>query len=274
MTAPLRVTNSQGKNGGPVGNFDEHQGRYAPRAVNPEGAHPVLLVCEHASRAIPPEFGDLGLSTEALESHIAWDPGALTVALALSDALDASLVYASASRLIYDCNRPPKAPDAMPAKSEATVIPGNAALSEADRQARVDAYYRPFEDLLEKTVAAKAGPPVIVTIHSFTPVYLGRPRAVEIGILHDTDARLADAMLREPSRFTVERNQPYGPDDGVTHTLRRHALPGGLLNVMIEIRNDLLETPEGCVEVTECLQGWLDNALRALAPDQPREATA
>ncbi len=274
MTAPLRVTNSRGKNGGSVGNFDEHQGRYAPRVVNPDGAHSVLLVCEHASRAIPPEFGDLGLSAEALESHIAWDPGALTVSLALSDALDATLVHASVSRLVYDCNRPPEAPDAMPAKSEATVIPGNAALSEADRQARVDAYYRPFEALVAETVAARPVPPVIVTIHSFTPIYLGRERAVEIGILHDTDSRLADALLRESSRFTVARNQPYGPEDGVTHTLRRHALPSGLLNVMIEIRNDLLETPEGCVEVSDCLQGWLENGLTALAPDRPREATA
>ena len=88
--------------------------------------------------------------------------------------------------------------------------------------------------------------PVVITIHSFTPVYFGKPREVEIGILHDTDSRLADAMLTgaEGASLTVNRNDPYGPEDGVTHTLRLHALPDGLLNVMIEIRNDLI-TNEG-----------------------------
>ena len=81
------------------------------------GKSPVLLICEHASRTLPEHFGDLGLSEEALSSHIAWDPGALAVARAISAALDATLIYQRFSRLIYDCNRPPSSPGAMPAAS-------------------------------------------------------------------------------------------------------------------------------------------------------------
>ena len=137
----------------------------------------------------------------------------------------------------------------MPVKSDIYDIPVNFDLSEAERFARTSALYVPFHDRVSEIIAARQADGrnvVVVTIHSFTPVYHGRFRKVEIGILHDTDSRLADAMLAgaDGSSLTVNRNDPYGPEDGVTHTLRLHALPDGLLNVMIEIRNDLI-TNEG-----------------------------
>ena len=249
---------------------DSIQSDFAPGVANPGGQSPVLLVCEHASNAMPPSFGGLGLGAEALRSHIAWDPGALDTATHMAGLLDAALIHSRVSRLIYDCNRPPEAPDAMPPKSEATVVPGNADLSEAERATRTDAYYRPFETLLSDTLDQRGGAAVLVTIHSFTPVYHGVPRAVEIGILHDTDARLADAMLDAATGYRVERNAPYGPEHGVTHTLRRHALPRGLLNVMIEVRNDLLTSPQDCADMAKTLSGWVTKGLESLAG---REAT-
>ncbi len=89
------------------------------------GEEPVLLVCEHASQRLPERIGSLGLSPDALSSHIAWDPGALAVCRLLSAALDATLVYQRFSRLVYDCNRPPEAESAMPQTSEIFAIPGN-----------------------------------------------------------------------------------------------------------------------------------------------------
>lgn len=245
--------------------FDSIHSDFAPGVVNPGGQSPVLLVCEHASNAMPRSFCGLGLGAEALRSHIAWDPGALDTATHMAGLLDAALIHSRVSRLIYDCNRPPEAPDAMPPESEATVVPGNADLSEAERATRTDAYYRPFEALLSDTLDQRGGAAVLVTIHSFTPVYHGAPRAVEIGILHDTDARLADAMLDAASGYHVERNAPYGPEHGVTHTLRRHALPRGLLNVMIEVRNDLLTTPQDCADMAETLAGWVTKGLDSLS---------
>src|SRR6478735_12142492 len=164
----------------------------------PDGRSPVFVVCEHASNLLPSRYGNLGLSDEALSSHIAWDPGALAIARGLSASLDATLVSQRFSRLIYDCNRPPESPGAMPELSEIYEIPGNRGLSTAEREARTRALYIPFHDRIETLVkerAARGQPTVLVTIHSFTPVYNGKPRAVELGILHDEDARLADRML-------------------------------------------------------------------------------
>lgn len=234
--------------------------------LNPEGRSSVVVVCEHASRFIPPAFGDLGLDDVARQSHIAWDPGALDVARGLAMRIDAKLVATSVSRLIYDCNRPPSATAAMPARSEAFDVPGNATLTAAQRQDRTDNYYEPFRGSLAGTIAATPNP-VIVTVHSFTPVYHGKPRSVEIGILHDTDARLAEAMAQVAPLHTeakVEINVPYGPQDGVTHTLREHAIEAGHLNVMLEIRNDLIETARQQDAMAECLASWLTAALGVL----------
>lgn len=227
------------------------------------GASPVVLVCEHASPHIPDELNDLGLSKAARLSHAAWDPGAFGVAQTMADTLEATLVASKVSRLVYDCNRPPEALDAMPHISEAYEVPGNAALSSAERQARTSLYYTPFRRSLAAEIA-RTKQPVIVTIHSFTPVYHGTVRTVEIGIVHDTDHRLADAILDQADWFNVQRNAPYGPSDGVTHTLRLHGVANGHLNVMIEIRNDLIETHLDQAEMGRVLANWLTKALHEI----------
>tara|TARA_R110000751_G_scaffold271365_6_gene371584 strand:- start:79735 stop:80544 length:810 start_codon:yes stop_codon:yes gene_type:complete len=242
---------------------------------NIDGKSDVLLVCEHASNRFPFSLEKLGLSEEASNSHVAWDPGSFAVSRLMSDALDAPLIAQNFSRLVYDCNRPPDAPDAMPARSEIFDIPGNKDLSEGDRASRIAEVYTPFHaaisDFIEQRM--KAGRrPVLVTIHTFTPVYHGKPRAVELGILHDKDSRLADALLaaaEERSSLKVERNEPYGPQHGVTHTLQKHALPLHLLNVMIEIRNDLACREEDRKAVGAQMVAMLQAALDQVAGMQP-----
>lgn len=244
----------------------------SPVAVeNPKALSPFLLVCEHASRRLPEKMGTLGLSPEALSSHIAWDPGALSVSQLLVKSLDAALIYQRFSRLVYDCNRPPEAEAAMPPVSEVFEIPGNAAISPAERLDRTKALYIPFRDHVSDFIAARKAngrPPVLVTMHSFTPVYHGRQRDVEIGVLHDTDKRLADCMLaaaEKTNRYEVRRNEPYGPTDGVTHTLIEHGLKNGLLNVMIEIRNDLVRDEIGQKVMADYLTGLLGESLASLS---------
>ncbi len=228
---------------------------------------PLVFVCEHASNHIPASLNGLGLSQADRVSHAAWDPGALAVTQGLARHMGGVVVAADVSRLVYDCNRPPEAPDAMPARSELIEVPGNRDLSAAERAGRVAEFYLPFRDRLRRAIA-DAGRPIIVTVHSFTPVYFGKVRAVEIGILHDADTRLADALLdaaRTHTAAQVERNQPYGPQDGVTHTLKEHAVGAGLLNVMLEIRNDLIATPEQQAAMAAMLSGWLADALAQVA---------
>ena len=231
--------------------------------VNPTGGSAALLVCEHASWFIPDALDHLGLAADQRQSHAAWDPGALGVAMRMSQKLDATLIASTISRLVYDCNRPPSAPDAMPARSEVIDVPGNAGLTQADREQRAQTYYEPFRSAVAAHVSS-ATAPIIVTIHSFTPVYHGKSRAVEIGVLHDTDTRLADAMLDTAVQHTdalVLRNEPYGPENGVTHTLREHALPGEHLNVMLEIRNDLIQTEEQQNAMGDMIAVWVADAV-------------
>lgn len=230
----------------------------------------VVIICEHASAVLPKSAGDLGLSAEALSSHIAWDPGALAIARRLSDMLDGVLLHQRFSRLIYDCNRPPESPAAMPEKSEIFDIPGNRDLAPAERFARMAALYVPFHDRIAAEISRLAGEgrtPVVVTVHTFTPVYFGKAREVEIGILHDADSRLADAMLEaaQGGPYRAERNSPYGPEDGVTHTLRLHAIPQGFANVMIEVRNDLVRDDAAVEAVSSYLADLISGALERVA---------
>lgn len=234
---------------------------------NANGASPFVLICEHASNFIPPQYHGLELSPANRESHVAWDPGALDVSLHLSHALDAPLVAGGVSRLVYDCNRPPESKGAMPEKSELIEIPGNRDLSPTDRKARADVVYHPFCSAVSDLLDARGQETMVVTIHSFTPIFHGKHRGVELGILHDRDTRLADVMLKQadqcPHRL-IARNDPYGPEDGVTHSLCIHALSRGLPNVMIEVRNDLLLTSEGVAGMAEEILTLLEPALEEI----------
>lgn len=234
----------------------------AVEVIGPVGPAQLVFVCEHASCHIPDAFGGLGLTGAALNSHIAWDPGALELAKRLAARFSSPLVAGGLSRLLYDCNRPPEAPDAIPARSEIYEVPGNHAITAEHRTARVDQIYRPFEAALGDVLAATQ-PVAMVTVHSFTPVYHGAPREVEIGVLHDDDTRLADAMLThlQGCDHICRCNEPYGAQDGVTHTLRHHALPRGLANVMLEIRNDLIDDGRGLDHMADVLGRALDGSL-------------
>jgi predicted N-formylglutamate amidohydrolase len=144
----------------------------------------------------------------------------------------------------------------MPEISESTHIPGNRHLSPEHRLMRTREIYRPFHaaiaDLLDHR-AAEGAKSVVVSIHSFTPVYKGKPRAVELGILHDRDSDLADELITSFPTVDARLNEPYGPEDGVLHTLNLHAAPRGLRHAMIEIRNDFLLDERGQVEWAERL---------------------
>lgn len=232
-------------------------------ATSADGKHPFLLVCEHASNHIPAEFDRLGLSPEQGELHIAWDPGALQVSQHICTHLGAPLVASRYSRLLYDCNRPPEADDAMPEISEIHSIPGNLSLDTKARKDRVERFYLPFKQAVSDMIV-RTCPAALVTIHSFTPMYHGQLRDVEIGILHGQDARLAHAMIAIASAHcenVVRINEPYGPRDGVVHTLDLHGTSNGILNVMVEIRSDLIDSAERQARMAEGLAGWLTAAL-------------
>ncbi len=225
------------------------QGEEGPfSAVNEEGRSPFVLICEHASNVMPKRLGTLGLPESELTRHIAWDIGAEKVGRLLSRLMDAPLLLQRYSRLAYDCNRPPESPDSIPEMSELTVIPGNKKLSADDRLARVRDIYRPFHDGVSAVLdrrAAGGQTSLVVSIHSFTPIYKGKPRSIELGILHDRDTTLSSKLIKSFPNIDARLNEPYGPKDGVLHTLNLHGFTRGLQHAMIEIRNDLVATERG-----------------------------
>jgi predicted N-formylglutamate amidohydrolase len=225
------------------------QGEESPFiAVNEQGRSPFVLICEHASNTMPKTLGTLGLPEAELTRHIAWDIGAEKVGRLLSRLMDAPLLLQRYSRLAYDCNRPPESPDSIPEMSELTAIPGNRKLSAEDRLARAREVYRPFHDGVSAVLdrrAAGGQQSLVVSIHSFTPVYKGKPRSVELGILHDRDTTLSSKLIKSFPNIDARLNEPYGPKDGVLHTLNLHGFTRGLQHAMIEIRTDLVSTERG-----------------------------
>ncbi|WP_421780656.1 N-formylglutamate amidohydrolase [Kiloniella litopenaei] len=250
------------------------------KTTNLSGHGEYVIICEHASNHIPVKYNNLGLSDDDIKQHIAWDPGALAVAQQLSKQLDAPLVEQCVSRLVYDCNRPPEAWNAMPFQSEIFEIPGNANLSQEERENRINNVYKPFKEAVTACLDKKTNDshkPVIITVHSFTPVYKGQKRDVEIGFLHDKDNRFAEQLIQsfaaETSNYVLRLNEPYAPVDGVTHTLTEHALPRGLMNVMLEIRNDLIADQDTQDNMASILVKAIRNAKEALDNKQNQFAS-
>jgi len=243
----------------------------AVQIINESAVGPIVFVCEHASNRIPAAFDHIGISESVQQSHAGWDIGALALSIALSNRLASPLVASTVSRLVYDCNRAPDSdtaivPEIVP-ETETESLPGNQNLSHVQRLERIEAVYDPFSealsDLLDQRLTQNIST-CLVTVHSFTPVFCGQIRHVELGVLHDSDSFLADLILKIAPKYTtlvVERNQPYGPSDDVTHTLQKHALPRNMLNVMLEIKNDLLVEPASVEMVCDVLSPLLEEAI-------------
>lgn len=234
--------------------------------VNAAGASRMLLVCDHASARIPRCFDGLGLSPALLEEHIAWDVGSAGVARLLSEQLDAPLVLGGYSRLVVDNNRPLSAPDAFAVLSEDKEIPGNRALTDTEREARAATFFWPYHDTIEALVSTKAADtvPVLVSIHSFTPVYHGTQRSWDIGVLHRCDPRGANfalTHLRDDPSICVGDNKPYQIDLEGDYTVPIHAETRGLPYLMFEIRQDHIDSAAGIAKWARRLKGLLEVAL-------------
>ncbi|MFN4011982.1 MAG: N-formylglutamate amidohydrolase [Pannonibacter sp.] len=223
----------------------------------------LLLLCDHARNSIPPEFGDLGVPAPQLERHIAYDIGGRPLTLELARRLAAPAVMTTYSRLLIDPNRGEDDPTIVMRLSDGAVVPGNAKIGSAERQERIERYHRPYHDLITRTLdemTALAPPPVIVSIHSYTPVWRGSPRPWHAAVLWDSDPRAVHPVidgLRADPAIVVGDNEPY---DGAlkNDTMYRHGTQRGLAHVLIEVRQDLIADEAG-------VQAWADRLEPILA---------
>ena len=222
----------------------------ACRILRPEGAAPILFVCDHASRHIPAEYGNLGLTEADLCRHIAIDIGARALTEKLSAALDAPAVLAEFSRLLIDPNRASDADSLIPAHSDGVTIPGNRHIDAAERQRRIDLYYTPFHQAVAGMVAgfeARRVVPLVIGIHSFTPIMNAKARPWHIGLLWDKDPRLASALIKgleARGNLVVGDNEPY-TGRALFHTMQVHGAAHGFPQVTIEVRQDEIDSDAG-----------------------------
>ncbi|HEU0083641.1 MAG TPA: N-formylglutamate amidohydrolase [Bradyrhizobium sp.] len=226
---------------------------------NTDGRSPFLLTCDHYGRLIPRALGDLGVATSELERHIAWDIGIAGVAEGLSKRLDAHLIAQRYSRLVIDCNRPPCVASSIPVLSEATAVPGNEGLTraaaETRRKAIFDPYHRRIANVIKRRLRGHR-PTVLVSLHSFTPVYAGVARPWHVGTLYHRDTHLAPLLLqlfRAEGDLVVGDNQPYAVSDATDYTIPVHGEARGLMNSGIEIRQDLIADVSGQAQWAERL---------------------
>jgi predicted N-formylglutamate amidohydrolase len=219
--------------------------------VRPDGESSLILLCDHASNAIPHELDSLGLDPADLRRHIAYDVGARGLTLALSDLFEAPALLARFSRLVVDPNRGEDDPTLIMRVYDGSVIPGNRALDERERERRLATYHRPYHAAVSAAIHRSLGQgttPRLVSIHSFTPQLRGRaPRPWHVGVLWDRDDRIAAPLieaLRADDELVIGDNEPYsGRLEG--DCLWRHGTSRGLPHVLIEVRNDLIADMEG-----------------------------
>src|ERR1700759_203923 len=218
---------------------------------NAAGRSPFLLTSDHYGRLVPKRLGDLGLPESELKRHIGWDIGIAGVAEALADHLDAHLIAQRYSRLVIDCNRPIGAASSIPVFSEATAIPGNENLSREDRDRRQHEIFDPYHVRIDQAIDARARakrPTVLVSLHSFTPVYAGVSRPWHIAALYNRDRNLPRLLLqalRAEGDLVVGDNEPYAVNDATDYTIPVHGEARGLVNPGIEIRQDMIADPSG-----------------------------
>ena len=247
----------------------------ASEVLNPEGDPRLLLLCDHASNAIPSGYGDLGLSREDLDRHIGYDVGAAAVTRSMSRMLDCPAVLSCFSRLFIDPNRGEDDPTLVMKISDGAIIPGNRRADDAEIEHRLDLCYRPYNRAVSAAIEharALADPMTIISIHSFTRQLRGRPeRPWHVTILWDWDVVTAHGLmdrLRADPALVVGDNVPYrGRLEG--DCMWRHATQNRLPHALIEIRNDLIETEAGQLEwaarLSQVIRDMLD--MKKAAPE-------
>lgn len=236
--------------------------------VNPGGRPGLLILADHAGNRVPDRLAGLGLPRSELARHIGYDIGLAWLARRMAGLLEAPALLDHTSRLVIDPNRRPGEPTSIPETSDGTRVPGNQSLPAAERQRRVRDHFLPWHRAIAGRIAScrRAGlVPVLLSLHSFTPQLGGRDRPWQVGVLWRDDDRLAAPMLaalRARGDLVVGDNEPYSGKDAFGYTIEFHAQRTRLPHLMLELRQDQIDSEPRAFAWAELLAGHLEPLLR------------
>jgi len=227
----------------------------------------LLILCDHAGNALPPDYGRLGLHESEFERHIAYDIGAAGVARRLAERLDVPAILTCYSRLLIDPNRGADDPTLIMSLSDGAIVPGNRDLSGDEIARRVRLYYEPYHAAIERAIdlgLAAGTIPVLFSVHSFTESWKGVLRPWHVTVLWDKDPRLPKpllARLGQDPDLVVGENEPYS-GELAGDCLNRHGTGRGLAHALVEIRQDLIRDETGQIAWADRLAGVLGDLMR------------
>lgn len=210
----------------------------------------LLLICDHARNSIPRHYDNLGLSASDMVRHIAYDIGMEALTRRLADILGVPAVLSTFSRLLIDPNRGEDDPTVLMRISDGAVVPGNRYADAAEKERRLSLYHRPYHQAISASIdhmMASGQSPILISLHSFTPVWRGFVRPWHTGVMWDRDARvpkLLIAALKQGGDLIVGDNEPY-TGELTGDTMNRHGTCRGISHGLLEVRQDLVGDPAG-----------------------------
>ncbi len=241
----------------------------AVEILNGESEALFVFTCDHASNRVPRCLGDLGISAELMRTHIGWDIGAAALARRLAAAFQAPLFLSGYSRLVIDCNRPLESQGSIPSISAGHAIAANRDLSPAERNARQETFFHPYQNAIAAHLdrrRAKKVPTALIAVHSFTPDYPGEVRPWHVDFAYHRDRRLAGLLIDacQLPGIVVGDNLPYAVDDESDYTIPVHGEQRGLPHVLLEIRQDTLADAAGIALWGDRLAALFDRLTPAI----------
>lgn len=205
--------------------------------------HPgcIVYTCEHASNRVPAPLHPTPSDRALLRTHWGYDIGSawLTRRLAHGDVA----VLSRASRLVLDANRHPADPTLALSCTHDGPVSFNQSISDSALDARIQRFHVPLHDEISRVMTV-ARPRLLVSVHTFTPVWQGNLRDLEAGILFDTCDKEAGEIIRalRADGWKVEANEPYSGKAGLIYSAARHGNAAGVPYFEIEVRQDLVAT--------------------------------
>ena len=238
----------------------------------PQRSSPFLVLCDHACSHVPEKLDHLGLNREELERHIAYDLHILDFAEQLANLLDCPLIAAGYSRLVVETNRPLHDPTSMRMISDGTIIPGNIDICTSEKQQRIEEIFHPYHQAISRHLARSPFPPIIVSMHSFTPILRKHPhmphRIWQLGVLSTIDRCLTDPFLawiqNQHPQTIVGDNQPYSGNDPYFYTIQHHALRANIPHITFEICQNIEPKSAKGEEVMQQIYDGIQHAVSTL----------